>query len=148
MKIVPCTVREARRVVAQLHRHLPDIQGGLFAAKLCTNDGSSLIGVAVAGNPARMWQGTARLVISRVAVAVGNPNACSQLYGALCRAAQALGYEEVWTYTLPEEPGISCRAAGFRDMGMSEGGEHDRPSRRRAPARRADPKRRWMRSLL
>jgi hypothetical protein len=35
------------------------------------------------------------------------------LYGALCRAAGALGYERAITYTLASELGTSCKAAGF-----------------------------------
>ena len=88
-------------------------------------------------------------MISRVAT-TGAENACSKLYGALCRAAKALGYVEAWTYTLPEEPGTSLRAAGFEEMGLTAGGEHDRPkqpNRRRAPAMRPEPKRRWRRRL-
>jgi hypothetical protein len=63
------------------------------------------------------------------------------------RCAAALGYSEAWTYTLPEESGISLRAAGFEEMGISRGGEHDRPSRRRALAEQPGPKRRWRRQL-
>lgn len=51
------------------------------------------------------------------------------------------------TYTLPEEPGTSLRAAGFSDQGLTAGGEHSRPSRYRKPALRPDRKRRWMRKL-
>ena len=145
MKIAPCTVKAALKRVKEWHRHLPDLQGGLFAAQ-CVNDLGECVGVAVAGNPAQEWQGTGRIVISRVAT-TGHENACSALYGALCRAAKALGYSEAWTYTLPEEPGTSLRAAGFIDMGMTDGGEHDRPSRSRKPAVRADKKRRWLRNL-
>lgn len=148
MAVEPCTVRECRRLVKRWHRHLEDVQGGLFAAKV-TRDGE-VVGVALAGNPARVWQGTARLVISRVATVGaenGANNACSMLYGALCRAAKALGYREAWTYTLPEEAGISPRAAGFKDMGLSSGGEHSRAKRPRKPAKRPDPKRRWRRTL-
>ena len=108
-------------------------------------DGSCL-GVAVAGNPPRVWQGTGRMVISRVAT-VGAENACSALYGAMARAAKALGYREAWTYTLPDEPGTSLRAAGFMDMGLTDGGEWSRPSRVRAAAVRPERKRRWMRRL-
>ncbi len=143
--IAPCTVKAARRKVSEWHRHLPDLQGGLFAAQYLDDDGNC-VGVAVAGNPSRVWQGQAKLVISRVAT-TGYENACSALYGSLCRAAKALGYLEVWTYTLPEEPGTSLRAAGFMDMGLTDGGEHDRPSRRRKPAVRPEPKRRWLRIL-
>lgn len=105
-----------------------------------------VVGVAVAGNPPRVWQGTGRIVISRVAT-LEHRNACSKLYGAICRAAEALGYREAWTYSLPEEPGESLRGAGFEDMGLTAGGEHDRPSRRRKPAKRPDRKRRWRRVL-
>lgn len=145
MRLWPCTVKSALKKVQEWHRHLPDLQGGLFAVQ-CLGDDGACVGVAVAGNPARVWQNEAKLVISRVATP-GHENACSMLYGALCRAAKALGYREVWTYTLPDEPGTSLRAAGFVDMGLSAGGEHCRPSRFRNPAKHPEPKRRWMRKL-
>lgn len=141
MRVADCTVGEARRIVKRWHRHLPDVQGGLFAAKL-VDDAGTVIGCAIAGNPPRVWQGTGRLVISRVAVD-GTRNACTMLYGAMSRAARALGYAEVWTYTLPEESGASLRAFGFEDMGLTDGGEHGRVSRPRKPAVRPEPKRRW-----
>lgn len=143
-KIVPITVKAARKLVASWHRHLPKLQGGLFASAVA--EGGEIRGVAVAGNPCREWQGTGKVYITRVAVD-GLHNGCSMLYGSICRAAKALGYDEAWTYTLPEEPGTSLRAAGFEDMGLTDGGEHDRPSRRRAPAVRPDRKRRWRRRL-
>lgn len=145
VEIVPCTVKAAIAKVREWHRHLPDLQGGLFAAQ-CVDPAGNCVGVAVAGNPSRVWQGQAKIVITRVATQ-GYENACSALYGALCRAAKALGYREVWTYTLPEEPGTSLRAAGFIDMGLTDGGEWSRPSRARNPARRPEPKRRWLRKL-
>jgi hypothetical protein len=37
----------------------------------------------------------------------------SMLYGALTRAAKALGYRHVITYKLVSEPGVSLKAAGF-----------------------------------
>ena len=144
MRVVPCTVKAAQAYVREHHRHLPRLQGGLFAAAL--EDAGAIVGVAVWGNPARVWQGTGRGVVTRVATE-GRKNACSMLYGAICSAARSLGYREAWTYTLPEEPGTSLRAAGFEDMGLTEGGEHDRPSRRRRPAVRPEPKRRWVRFL-
>lgn len=145
MKIAPCSVKAAKRFVFETHRHLKKVQGGLFAAKV-VDDAGTCRAVALAGFGARVWNDTGRLTITRVA-SDGAENACSMLYGALCRAAKALGYREVWTYTLPEENGASLKAAGFVDMGVSAGGEHDRPSRRRARAVRPDPKRRWCRVL-
>lgn len=146
MRLMPCTVTAAKKQVKLWHRHLPDIQGGLFAVQ-CFNDQDECVGVAIAGNPARVWQGQAKIVISRVAT-MGAENACSMLYGALARAAKALGYVEIWTYTLPDEPGTSLRAAGFINMGLSAGGEHSRPSRYRKPACHPEQKQRWMRKLI
>jgi hypothetical protein len=119
---------------------------------MAVSDGES-VAVGIAGHPARVWQGTRRICITRIAVEhppTGDRrarNAHTMLYGALCRASKALGYLEAWTYTLPEESGESLRGAGFEDMGLSAGGEHDRPSRRRRAAVRPEPKRRWRRML-
>jgi hypothetical protein len=69
------------------------------------------------------------------------------IYGALCRAAKALGYKEVWTYTLPAEPGASLRAAGFSEVGLTDGGEWNTPARARRAAKNPEPKKRWRRVL-
>lgn len=141
---MPCTVKAALKWVRETHRHLPDLQGGLFAA--AWESGGEIVGVGIAGNPSRVWQREGKIVISRIAT-IGAENACSALYGALCRAAKALGYVEAWTYTLPNELAASLRAAGFEDMGMTHGGTYDRPSRARRPPVRPEPKRRWRRRL-
>jgi len=145
MRVASCTVSAARAQVKLWHRHLPVVVGGLFAAQVVDDDGRCR-GVAIAGNPSRAWQGTGRIVVDRVATD-GHENACSMLYGALCRAAKALGYDEAWTYTLPDEPGTSLRAAGFIDRGLTRGEEWNRPSRGRRAVINAEPKRRWLRPL-
>jgi hypothetical protein len=144
LTIAPCTVKDGMRRVKQWHRHLPELQGGLFAVQVL--NGADCVGVGIAGNPSRVQQGKGHIVISRVATP-GAENACSMIYGALCRAAKALGYSKAWTYTLPEESGTSLRAAGFMDMGFTDGGEWSRPSRQRKTAVRSEPKRRWLRVL-
>lgn len=150
--ISPITVRAAIAWCRQVHRHLPDVQGGLFATSVCTEDGIAAVGIA--GHPPRVWMGTGRIVISRVAAREDLPTvgehaapACTMIYGSLCRAARALGYREAWTYTLPGESGASLRAAGFTDMGETRGEEWDRPSRARRAAINPNKKRRWMRAL-
>jgi hypothetical protein len=60
------------------------------------------------------------------------------------RAAVALGYCRVITYTRANEAGTACRAAGFRDDGLAGGGEASRPSRKRQPSEDPSPKRRWV----
>jgi len=145
LTLTPITISAAKKLVRQWHRHLPELQGALFASAV-SMDGE-IVGVACAVNPARVWQGTGRVVIGRVAVQEGVRNGCSMLYGSMCRAAKALGYSEAWTYTLPSEPGTSLRAAGFTDMGLTDGGEWGRPGRPRQMALHPEPKRRWRRLL-
>lgn len=140
----PCTVKAATKYVLENHRHLKKVNGGRFA--VAAHDGTRIVGVGVVGNGPRVWEGTGKMIITRVATD-GTRNACSLILGALCRAGASLGYTEAWTYTLPEEPGTSLKAAGFEDMGLTDGGEHDRPSRPRKPAVRPEPKRRWRRVL-
>lgn len=148
VEIVPVTWKQAQRFIREWHRHLPKLVGCRFAAALAEN--GDVVAVATAGTAARVWNKERKIGITRVAVRPGvdvEINACSRLYGRLCRAAQALGYREAWTYTLPEEPGISLKAANFEDMGLTDGGEWDRPSRARSRAVRSEPKRRWRRIL-
>lgn len=52
----------------------------------------------------------------------GTPNACSMLYAACARAAQAMGFYKIQTYILDTEPGTSLKAAGWEDEGPTGGG--------------------------
>jgi len=156
-RIAPITGRAALKWIAETHRHLPKLQGALFAVSV--KRGDELVGVATAGNPARVWQGTGRFVITRCAALPGLPPVvgkngdeypapvCSMLLKAICRAGRELGYSEAWTYTLPDEGGASLRAAGFEYQGETAGGEHSRISRPRNPAVRPEPKGRWVNYL-
>lgn len=114
LSIRPVTTTEARRFVNDHHRHneAPSAMAVSFAAGLF--DGDELVGVVTAGRPvARALCDGFTLEINRTCLAgeVGNGN--SRLYGALCRAAKALGYKRVITYTLHDETGASLRASGF-----------------------------------
>ena len=83
------------------------------------------------GRPvARMLNDGATLEVNRLCTD-GTPNACSMLYGAAWRAAKALGYRRLITYTLPEEGGASLRASGWRLVGLRGGGSWGRESRPR-----------------
>lgn len=148
--LVPCTGKQAAAFVRRHHRHLPDVaESCRFAVALAhcpACDPSQWLGVGIVGNGPQEWEGTGRAVIARTATN-GVRNGCSKILGALSEAAGALGYVEVWTYSFPEEPGSSLRAAGFRLVGLSDGGEHDRDGRPRAPAVDARPKLRWVRKL-
>ena len=73
-----------------------------------------LLGVAMAARPlSRMLCDGYTLEVSRVCSIEGSRNVSSFLYGAIARAARALGYRRLVTYTLESEPGVSLRAAGW-----------------------------------
>ena len=113
---MPISLNIARQFVAAHHRHSIPPQGWLFGVGL--ELGGDLIAVATAGRPmGRGLQDGKTVEVTRVTAADDlDPriNAASRLYGAICRAAAALGYERAITYTLATEPGTSLRAAGFR----------------------------------
>lgn len=144
LSVRPISLNAARNWIGQIHRHLREpITGWLFGVEVL-RDGHR-IGVACAGRPcARMLQDGVTCEIIRVAVLEGERDACSFAYGALRRAAVALGYQRIVTYTLASEPGTSLRAAGFVCEGEAGGGEADRPSRCRKPVEQPGIKTRWV----
>lgn len=145
LRIVPIVLKRAYPYVRRWHRHLSPPQGALFAVGVEREGG--LVGVAIVARPAaRLAQTGWRVEVCRVATD-GSYNACSALYGACSRAARGLGYCEIITKTLATEPGTSLRAAGFVEVGVTDGGEWSRPSRNRRPAEEPGPKRRWRRML-
>lgn len=93
-----------------------------------------------------MLQDGVTVEVTRVCT-LGHPNACSQLYGAVCRAARALGYTRAVTYKLKSEPGTSLLAAGFRYVCDVREEEWSRPSRPRESTREVLPRERWERAL-
>lgn len=142
LRLRPWTVKQALPFVRQVHRRLPRVQGAMWAVSVRT--GSSVVGCALVGNPARVWmEDNATLCVLRVAVFEGQENACSMLYAACSRAAKAMGAENLVTYTEADQHGASLKASGWVDLGMTDGGEYDRPSRQRRLALNNQPKRRW-----
>lgn len=113
MTIVPVTHAQAKGFVNEHHRHNLASVGAVFNVGL-EKDGE-LIGVAVVGMPkARLLMDGKTLEVTRVCVLEGNKDANSMLYGACARAAKALGWQRLVTYTLTTESGASLRAAGWK----------------------------------
>lgn len=110
----PITLKEANQFVASFHRHNKPTRGGLFAVG-CSNDGG-LQGVAIVGRPvARMLQDGFTAEVTRVCTMDGSQKGtCSFLYATCWRAARAMGYQKLITYTLQSETGISLNGAGWR----------------------------------
>lgn len=111
-RLMPITIGDARIFVGRHHRHNRAPLGGLFAVSVQDDEGST-VGVAIVGRPvARGLCDGVTCEVTRVCTD-GMANACSILYGAAARAARALGYRRLITYTLATEPGTSLRASGW-----------------------------------
>lgn len=112
LDLVPCRLRDARTFTARHHRHNAPPQGGLFAIGAAVN--GELVGVVIVGRPvARHFDNGTTAEVLRVTTD-STTNAASMLYGAAWRAARAMGYRRLITYTRADEPGTSVQAAGWQ----------------------------------
>lgn len=112
LRITPITFRAACDFVTALHRHNKAPRGHKFSVGV-TRYGA-LVGVAMAGRPvARALDDGETIEVNRTCTD-GTKNANSMLYGAVWRAAKAMGYTRAVTYTQHDECGASLRAAGWR----------------------------------
>jgi hypothetical protein len=113
VNVVPLTLPQANRFIAEHHRHHGVLPGGFAWWAVGAVSDSRLVGVALAGRPTNRNNDDGQTVeVQRVATD-GSRNACSALYGACARAAKALGAARVITYTLDSEGGGSLRGAGW-----------------------------------
>lgn len=111
LEIKPITLRAASAFIAEHHRHNKPPRGWKFGVSL--ENGGVLVGVATAGRPiARHFDDGVTLEVNRTCTD-GTKNANSMLYGAVWRAAKAMGYRRAITYTQAGECGASLRAAGW-----------------------------------
>ncbi len=129
LALTPISLREANAFVERNHRHHKGVTGHKFSIG-CTREGE-LVGVAIMGRPvSRYLDDGLTLEVNRLCT-TGAENACSMLYGAAARAARAMGYQKIITYTLDTEPGTSLRAAGWQCAGPAGG---ERWTGKRRPA--------------
>lgn len=129
-EVAPIPLREARRFVADHHRHAPiTSRGALFSVAL--RMAGETVAVGIAARPVSRHLDDGRTVEISRCCTLGHKNAASMICGALCRAAKALGYLRAITYTLDHEPGVSPAAAGFTISGCVKPQTWDRPNRQR-----------------
>lgn len=141
LSIVPVELRDANAFVTKHHRHHKAVQGHRFSIGV-EDPQNVLHGVATVGRPvARMLTGK-RVEATRVCTD-GTPNACSALYGAVCRIKHEMGYEVAQTYILASENGASLRAAGWKPVATSGGGSWSRVDRERTDKAPLEAKIRW-----
>lgn len=129
LRVVPLTLKESNRVVDMLHRHHKPVVGHRFSLGV-VRESDVLAGAAICGRPvARKTPQYKVLEVSRLTTD-GTKNACSILYAACARAAEAMGFESIQTFILDSEPGTSLKAAGWeRDEELRGGGDWNVPSR-------------------
>ena len=141
LRAVPVDLAEANAFVKTLHRHHPPVQGHKFS--IGASDGEKIVGVAIVGRPvARLRDDGMALEVTRLCTD-GTRNACSFLYGAAARAAFALGYQRIGTYTLPAEGGASLRASGWKLIGERGGNPWNRKNRPRVDLNPGQKKLLW-----
>ncbi len=134
MRVVPLDLAEANAAVRAWHRHHVPAVGHRFSLGLVDGAGV-LCGAAIVGRPvARFADQRLTAEVARVSTD-GTRNACSMLLGAAARAAKAMGYARIQTFTLPEEGGASLRGAGWVEEILSPGGNWESSSK---PNRRQD----------
>jgi hypothetical protein len=142
LSVVTLTLAEANDFVVRRHRHHKRVTGHKFS--IGAAKAGELVGVAIVGRPvSRMLDDGETLEVTRLCTD-GTRNACSFLYGAAARAAFALGFKRIGTYTLPEEGGASLRAAGWKLIGERGGGSWSRKSRPRVDTHPTQRKLFWM----
>jgi hypothetical protein len=158
LRLVPISFEEANCFVEQYHRHRGAVAGAKFCIAVAQRfeiggpqpgsagygmHADSIVGVAIVGRPiARSLDDGLTLEVNRCCTD-GTSNACSMLYAAAWRAARALGYARLVTYTLKSETGASLRAAGFRVVGSGQGRSWSCPSRPRVDTQPHQAKLRW-----
>lgn len=129
LELQPITYAEACEFIRLHHRHNLPPQGWKFG--IAANDGDKVVGVVTVGRPvARKLDNGWTLEVTRCCTN-GTPNACSFLYSAAWRAAKALGYKRLITYTLETEGGASLRASNWKLIGQAGGDPSDWQTRPR-----------------
>lgn len=113
LEVLPVTFAQVREFIAKHHRHNKPPTGWKFGVGVAV--AGALVGVASAGRPVsrEIQKREPRTLEVNRTCTDGTRNANSMLYGAIWRAAKALGYERCITYTQADEDGASLRAAGW-----------------------------------
>jgi hypothetical protein len=141
--IQPISFREANAFIARHHRHHKPSKFWKFGTSVVLASTSQVVGVIMVGRPLSRYLDNGHTLEVTRCCTDGTPNAASMLYAAAWRATRALGYSRLITYTLPEEPGTSLRAAGWLYVRQSKGGSWNHPGRPRVDKAPTGPKSLW-----
>ena len=112
LRLGPIDFHNAATFVGVHHRHNRPPAGHKFSIG-CYNSSGLLVGVCMVGRPVSRYLDDGETLEVNRCCTDGTRNACTMLYGAAQRAAQALGYKRIITYTLESEPGTSLKASNW-----------------------------------
>lgn len=146
LSVLPCTVQDALPFADAHHSHLDRPESGLFAVAVCllvrevismhvvAESWGRTVCVAIASRPGAIpLQNLGYCCeVSRVASDGTAEHAASMALGAIRRAALALGYLRLVSYTILGEAGTSYRAAGWWPTARVKDRQRSCPSRPRA----------------
>jgi hypothetical protein len=112
MRPIPLTLAQANALIASLHRHHKPVVGHRFTIGAETADGR-VVGAAVVGRPVAHKTEQYRIAEVTRLVTDGTRNACSLLYGATARAAEAMGQSHESFAKHAETKGLLGRLAAL-----------------------------------
>mgnify|MGYP001602995323 CR=1 FL=1 len=151
LMLEPCELAEAAEFIHLHHRHHEPPQGHRFSLKAIVD--GRVVGIAVIWRPVGKGQQDGKTVEITRLCTDGTKNAVSFLVGACKRAARALGWKRMISYTLTSEYGAAWRASGMEQTGETAGGEWSGSygpkdllpgfEKRRKNTHPTEPKRRW-----
>lgn len=145
LELQPITLKEAQQFIRHFHSHHLPPQGHKYS--IAVNDGKNVVGVITVGRPvARHLDDGWTLEVTRCCTDK-TQNAASMLYGAAARAAKALGFKRLITYTLLSESGVSLKAAGWKELWKAGGGTWNRKERPRVDTHPIEQKMLWEANL-
>ena len=122
IEVRPITRDAANKAVSAWHRHHKPVRSHRFAIAAYVDD--ALRGAVIVGNPVAPALARDLLCceVTRL-VSDGTPHVASRLLGAAWRAARAMGYRKMVSYTRADEDGTCYRAAGWLPVATVEGRE-------------------------
>ena len=149
LTVMPISLAQANDFIAQHHRHHQPLRFHKYSIGAAKH--GQLVGVCIVNRPVNRSRDNGwTLEVARLCTN-GTPNACSFLLSRAARAAKALGYRRIQTYTLAEEAvrsgGASLWAAGWLFSHVSTGGTWNHPSRQRTDTHPLGEKFCWVKEL-
>ena len=142
LELQPITIKDAKDFVNAHHRHHKAPLGAKFC--IAVNDGQEIVGVVMVGRPVARGNDDGWTVeVTRCCVKGSVPHVASKLYAAAWRAARAMGYKRLVSYTLASEKGTSLIASGWKVIGQVKGRSWNCPSRPRFDKHPLDDKTLW-----